>query len=116
MVAAQHRLVTEGMGLRRLRLVMGTSMGGMQTWMWGGRHPDIVDALMPVASLPERVTGRNLLWRRLLLQLARLDEPGRHHAPPRGLGLAWDLPCQLLMMGECRLVAIAGPGRMAFTR
>ncbi len=80
MVAVQHRLVTEGLGLRRLRLVMGTSMGGMQTWMWGGRHPDMMDALMPVASLPERVTGRNLLWRRLLLQVACLDEPGRHGA------------------------------------
>ena len=91
MVAAQHRLVTEGLGLQRLRLVMGTSMGGMQTWMWGGRYPDMMDALMPVASLPERVTGRNLLWRRLLLQVARLDEPERQGTPPRGIGLAWVL-------------------------
>ena len=45
-----HRLVTEGLGLSRLRLVMGMSMGGMQTWMWGERHPDMMDALMPVAS------------------------------------------------------------------
>lgn len=90
-VAAQHRLVTEGLGLHRLRLVMGTSMGGMQTWMWGERYPDMMDALMPVASLPERVTGRNLLWRRLLLQVARLDEPGQPGSPPRGLGLAWVL-------------------------
>ena len=102
MVAAQHRLVTEGLGLQRLRLVMGTSMGGMQTWMWGGRHPDMMDALMPVASLPERVTGRNLLWRRLLLQLARVDEPGRHDAPPRGLGLAWVL-FQMMAASPARL-------------
>ena len=91
MVAAQHRLVTEELGLRRLRLVMGASMGGMQTWMWGARHPDIMDALMPVASLPERITGRNLLWRRLLLHMARLGGAGQPGAPPRGLGLAWVL-------------------------
>ena len=76
-VEAQYRLVTEELRLSRLRLVMGTSMGGMQTWIWGERYPDMMDALMPVASLPERVTGRNLLWRRLLLQVARLDEPGQ---------------------------------------
>jgi homoserine O-acetyltransferase len=90
-VEAQHRLVTEGLGLHRLRLVMGTSMGGMQTWMWGERYPDMMDALLPVASLPERVTGRNLLWRRLLLQVARLNGPGQADTPPRGLGLAWVL-------------------------
>ncbi len=60
MVQAQHQVITEGLGLSRLPLVMGTSMGGMQTWMWGERYPDIMDALMPIASLPERVTGRNL--------------------------------------------------------
>lgn len=102
MVELQHRLVTEGLGLRRLRLVMGASMGGMQTWMWGGRYPDMMDALMPVASLPERVTGRNLLWRRLLLQVARLDEPGRHDAALRGLGLAWVL-FQMMAASPARL-------------
>ena len=91
MVAAQHRLATEGLGLRRLRLVMGASMGGMQTWMWGERYPHMMDALMPVASLPERITGRNLLWRRLMLQMARLDGAGQPGSPPRGLGLAWVL-------------------------
>jgi homoserine O-acetyltransferase/O-succinyltransferase len=59
-VGAQHRLVTEGLGLERLRLILGTSMGGMQTWMWGERYPDMMDALLPIASLPERVGGRNL--------------------------------------------------------
>jgi len=112
MVAAQHRLVTEGLGLQRLRLVMGTSMGGMQTWMWGGRYPDMMDALMPVASLPERVTGRNLLWRRLLLQLARFDEPGRHNAPPRGLGLAWVL-FQMMAASPARLAEQLGSPEQA---
>jgi homoserine O-acetyltransferase len=112
MVAAQHRLVTEGLGLQRLRLVMGTSTGGMQTWMWGGRYPDMMDALMPVASLPERVTGRNLLWRRLLLQLALLDEPGRHDAPRRGLGLAWVL-FQMMAASPARLAEQLGSPEQA---
>ena len=50
-------------------------MGGMQTWMWGEAYPDMMDALMPIASLPERVTGRNLLMRRLMLEMIRTD-PG----------------------------------------
>jgi homoserine acetyltransferase len=63
---------------------MGMSMGGMQTWMWGERHPDMMDALMPVASLPERVTGRNLLWRRLLLRIVQVDEPAQTIRGGRG--------------------------------
>jgi homoserine O-acetyltransferase len=63
-VSAQHRLVTEGLGLERLRLVLGTSMGGMQTWMWGARYPEMMDALLPIATC-----GRNLLWRRLLIKI-----------------------------------------------
>ena len=50
MVEAQYRLVSEGLKLDHLRLVMGTSMGGMHTWLWGERHPDFMDALMPLAS------------------------------------------------------------------
>ena len=116
-VAAQHRLVTEGLGLQRLRLVMGTSMGGMQTWMWGERHPDMVDALMPIASLPERVTGRNLLWRRLLLQVAQLDEfqldkPRQSRSPPRGLGLAWVL-FQMMAGSPARLAEQLGSPEQA---
>jgi homoserine O-acetyltransferase/O-succinyltransferase len=56
-VAAHHLLITEGLGLTHLRLVLGTSMGGMQTWMRGAQYPDMMDALMPIASLPERVDG-----------------------------------------------------------
>jgi homoserine O-acetyltransferase/O-succinyltransferase len=52
MVEAQYRLLTEGLGVNHLRLVMGTSMGGMHSWVWGERHPDFMDALMPLASLP----------------------------------------------------------------
>jgi homoserine O-acetyltransferase len=77
-------------------------MGGMQTWMWGERYPDMMDALMPVASLPERITGRNLLWRRLLLQVAPLDEAGQAGTSPRGLGLAWVLS-QMMAGSPARL-------------
>ena len=58
MIEAEHRLVTEGLGVNHLRLVMGTSMGGMHTWLWGERYPDMMDALMPLASLPGQISGR----------------------------------------------------------
>jgi homoserine O-acetyltransferase len=73
LVAAQHRLVTEGLGVDHLRLVLGTSMGGMHTWLWGERHPDFMDALMPIASLPVAIAGRNHLWRRMLAEAVRRD-------------------------------------------
>jgi homoserine O-acetyltransferase/O-succinyltransferase len=93
-VEAQHRLVTEGLRLKRLRLVLGTSMGGMQTWMWGESYPEMMQALLPIASLPERVGGRNLLWRRLLIKIIQLCEDERRGASeqqPPSLGLAWNL-------------------------
>jgi homoserine O-acetyltransferase len=104
-VEAQHRLVTEGLGLERLRLVLGTSMGGMQTWMWGERYPEMMDALLPIASLPERVGGRNLLWRRLLIKIIQLGEDERRGAStrqPPSLGLAWNL-FELMVGSPARL-------------
>src|SRR5262249_4425331 len=59
MIEAERRLVEEGLGVRHLRLVMGTSMGGMHTWLWGQYYPDRMDALMPLASLPTQISGRN---------------------------------------------------------
>jgi homoserine O-acetyltransferase len=112
-VGAQHRLVTQGLGLARLRLVLGTSMGGMQTWMWGERYPEMMDALLPIASLPERVGGRNLLWRRLLIKIIQLGEDQRRGAStqqPPSLGLAWNL-FELMVGSPARLTtAFAGPG------
>src|SRR5438045_261553 len=67
MVEAQYRLLTEGLGVNRARLVMGTSMGGMHTWLWGELHPDFMDALMPMASLPIQISGRNRAWRRVII-------------------------------------------------
>lgn len=71
-VEGQHRVV-EDLGVKRLRLVLGTSMGGMQAWMWGIRHPKSMDLIMAVASQPIPVSGRNALWRRLLIEGIRSD-------------------------------------------
>jgi homoserine O-acetyltransferase len=73
MVAAQHRLVTEGLGVRHLRLVLGNSMGGMHTWLWGVTYPDAMDALVPMASQPTEMSGRNWMLRRMLIDAIRND-------------------------------------------
>lgn len=74
MVQAEYRLLTEGLGVNHLRLVMGTSMGGMHTWLWGEEHPTMMDALMPLASLPTEMSGRNRAWRRVIMDAIR-DDP-----------------------------------------
>ena len=73
MIEAQYRLLTEGLGVNHARLVMGTSMGGMHTWLWGELHPDFMDALMPLASLPTQISGRNRAWRRMVIDAIRND-------------------------------------------
>jgi homoserine O-acetyltransferase len=75
MVEAQYRLLTEGLGVNHARLVMGTSMGGMHSWLWGELHPDFMDALLPLASLPTQISGRNRAWRRMVIDAIRND-PG----------------------------------------
>lgn len=72
-VAAQHLLVTEKLGVNHLVLVLGYSMGGMQAWMWGERYPDMMDALVPFSSLPVEIGGRNRLWRRMMIESIRSD-------------------------------------------
>jgi homoserine O-acetyltransferase/O-succinyltransferase len=73
MVEADYRLLTEGLGVNHARLVIGTSMGGMHTWLWGELHPDFMDALMPLASLPTQISGRNRAWRRMVIDAIRND-------------------------------------------
>ena len=73
MLTAEHALVTQGLGVNHLRLVMGTSMGGMHTWLWGERWPDVMDALMPLASVPGQISGRNRVWRRVVIDAIRND-------------------------------------------
>jgi homoserine O-acetyltransferase/O-succinyltransferase len=91
MVAAQHRLVTEGLGVRHLRLVLGNSMGGMHTWLWGVSYPDIMDALVPMASQPTEMSGRNWMMRRMLIDAIRNDPDwnnGDYTVQPRALKVA----------------------------
>ena len=73
MVHGEYRVVTEKLGVNHLRLVMGTSMGAMHTWMWGTMYPDFMDALMPLASVPSQTTGRNRVWRRVAIDAIRND-------------------------------------------
>jgi len=72
-VIAQHRLVTERFGLTHLRLVLGLSMGGMHTWLWGERYPEMMDVLFPIGSLPVETGGRNRLWRHMISEAIRND-------------------------------------------
>jgi homoserine O-acetyltransferase/O-succinyltransferase len=96
MVEAQYRLLTEGLGVNHARLVMGTSMGGMHSWLWGELHPDFMDALMPLASLPTQISGRNRAWRRIIIEAIRNDPAwngGEYKTQPPSLrtaaGMLW---------------------------
>ncbi len=73
MVAAHYRLLNEGLGVNHLRLVMGTSMGCMHSFVWGETYPDFMDALMPLACLPVEIAGRNRIWRKMVMDAIRED-------------------------------------------
>jgi homoserine O-acetyltransferase len=91
MVEAQYRLLSDGLGVKHARLVMGTSMGGMHTWLWGAAHPDFMDALLPLASLPAQISGRNRAWRRMVIDAIRHDPEwrgGEYSAQPQSLRTA----------------------------
>jgi homoserine O-acetyltransferase/O-succinyltransferase len=91
MVAAQYRLVSEGLGIRHLRLVIGNSMGGMQSWLWGVTYPDFMDALVPMAAQPTEMSSRNWMMRRMLIDAIRNDpdwNDGNYTAQPRSLKAA----------------------------
>ena len=92
MVTAQYRLLNEGLKVSHLRLVMGTSMGGMHTWVWGEKYPDFMDALMPLASLPVQISGRNRMMRRMVIDSIKNDpewDNGEYkQQPARGLNSA----------------------------
>ena len=91
MVEAEYRLVTQGLGVNHLRLAMGTSMGGMHTWMWASRYPDFADAWLPLASLPTQISGRNRVWRRVVIDAIRNDPQwlnGDYTAQPQSLRTA----------------------------
>jgi homoserine O-acetyltransferase len=91
MVRAQHQLVTEHLGVKRLKLVLGNSMGGMHTWLWGVMYPDAMTHLVPMASMPTEVAGRNWMMRRMLIDVIKLDPDwmgGNYTKQPRSLQIA----------------------------
>jgi homoserine O-acetyltransferase len=86
MIALQHELVEKGLGVNHLRLIIGTSMGCMHSWMWGEAYPDMMDALMPLACLPVEIAGRNRVWRKMVIDGIRQDpdwKNGDYTSEPR---------------------------------
>ena len=104
MVAAQHELLEKGLAVNHLRLIMGTSMGCMHSWIWGETYPDFMDVLMPLACLPVQIAGRNRLWRKMIISGIRQDpdwQNGDYTTEPRaGLEIAADM---LLIAGSAPL-------------
>src|ERR1700747_1931765 len=86
MVDAQYRLVTEGLGIKHLRLVIGNSMGGMHTWIWTVRYPRMMDAAVPMASQPTAMAAQNWILRRSIIETIRNDpdyKDGNYTSQPR---------------------------------
>jgi homoserine O-acetyltransferase/O-succinyltransferase len=113
MVAAEHALATEGLGVARLRLILGTSMGCMHAFVWGEAYPDAAQALMPLACLPAEIAGRNRLWRSMAVDAITSDPAyrgGDYAEPPKaGLRAAMDL---LILVGQTPLpMQLAMPTR-----
>ncbi|MBI3411696.1 MAG: alpha/beta fold hydrolase [Planctomycetes bacterium] len=94
MIGAQHRMLTEGLKVNHLRLVMGTSMGGMHTWLWGELHPEFMDALLPLACQPVQIAGRNRAWRKAISDAIRNDpawRDGEYTSQPPSLKTAAEI-------------------------
>lgn len=104
MIEAQHRLLVDHLGVRHLRIVMGTSMGGMHSWMWGERYPDFMDGIVPLASVPTQIAGRNRMFRRMIMEDIT-DDPawhgGEYVTQPPGLRAAMQI---LFVMTSAPLV------------
>lgn len=91
MVRAQHALVTEHLGIKQLKLALGNSMGGMHVWLWGVMYPDAARNLVPMASMPVEVAGRNWMTRRMLMETIKMDPEwagGNYTRQPRSLQIA----------------------------
>jgi homoserine O-acetyltransferase len=103
MIELQYRLLTQGLGVNHLRLVMGTSMGGMHSWLWAEQHSDFMDAAMPLASQPVEIAGRNRMMRRMIMDDIRNSpdwDNGEYKNQPQGLAAALEV---LLLMGSAPL-------------
>ena len=95
MVAAQHELLEKGLSVNHLRLILGTSMGCMHSWIWGETYPDFMDAMMPLACQPVEIAGRNRLWRKMVIDGIRADPDWKNGdystQPHAGLEIAADM-------------------------
>src|SRR5579872_6532734 len=115
MVAAQHELLTQGLGVNHLRLILGTSMGCMHSWVWGETYPDFMDALMPLACQPVELAGRNRIWRKMTIDAIRQDpdwKDGEYTSEPRAATQV--ITDMLLIAGSAPLpMQIAYPTRAA---
>ena len=99
MVRAQYLLLTEGLAVNHLRLVLGTSMGAMHTWLWGEMYPEFMDALMPLASAPVAIAGRNWMQRQMRINCIKGDPAwnGGEYTQPPILGLTCVSYIRILM-------------------
>jgi homoserine O-acetyltransferase len=112
MVDLQHRLVTETLGIKRLHAILGMSMGGMNVWQWAEAYPDAMDGVVPVVTLPIRVSGRNLIWRRMAIDYIQGDpewKNGNYSGPLHGWTQAYEL-LRLMIDGVPHMQAIAPDG------
>jgi len=114
-VDLQHRLVTQTLGIKRLHAILGMSMGGMNAWQWAEAYPDAMDGVMPVVSLPVKVSGRNLLWRRMVIADIRNDpdwQGGNYAKQPRGFVQGYQL-LRMMIDGVPHLQAIISDAKAA---
>ncbi|MCX7369922.1 MAG: alpha/beta fold hydrolase [Alphaproteobacteria bacterium] len=114
-LAAQHRLLTEGLGVSHVRLVIGNSMGGMLAWLWGVTHPDFMDAIVPMAAQPTAMSGRNWMLRRMMIETIRRDpayQGGNYTSQPASLSLAF-LFFNIATNGGSQALQKAAPTRAA---
>jgi homoserine O-acetyltransferase len=116
MVAAQHALLDEGLGVKHLRAVLGTSMGCMNSWVWAEKYPSFMDAVVPLACLPAPVAGRNRMWRAMIMEAIRHDpqwQGGDYKQPPQG---ALELAASMMLIagsGALELQQVAPTGDAA---
>ena len=109
LVEAQYRLVTEGLGIDHLMVILGSSMGGMHAWLWAEQYPAMMDAIVPIACSPVAVTGRNYLWRQLIIEAIKHDpeyQEGRYTSQPRSFQRV--LPLSYLFMNSVQTLEAMG--------
>jgi homoserine O-acetyltransferase/O-succinyltransferase len=113
-VRAQHLLLVK-IGIKHLKLVLGTSMGGMQTWLWGEMFPNDMDCLVAIASTPAAISGRNMIWREMVSQAIRGDPAWKNgdypkDSPPKNWINAV-IPLSAIMTGSAEELQMQGPTR-----